>query len=342
MTSIRPIIALFVAGLVALFAHSALSQTSGPNLVGATAEAPQDVRRPTPEIGEIHFRGGYLEQNAAQPGHWFEKKNNGTINYEFFETGSTPQSLIMSGPEGKVTLSIDLGANEVQGKWPGQNSFKTIYKITKVNPMKVAPAAPAPRPQRPTSQSGLAPRDLHMASYKSGRFLRVSANDWEQSTDLGEVFSLRQVGYDEQGLYLRDPMRSLLIMLDPATLKAQVAIDGGVFQPYEMLLEVSDAPQTPIPAQPDGTLSEAERNTCLKTGGIVERAGLLGAQRCTRPYSDGGQVCSDSSQCQGRCRTTPNVPAGSPVTGICQPSDNPFGCFAEVSNGIAGPGLCVD
>ncbi|MEO1554695.1 MAG: hypothetical protein AAFR82_12265, partial [Pseudomonadota bacterium] len=165
---------------------------------------------------------------------------------------------------------------------------------------------------------------------------------WEQSTDLGEVFRLRQVGYDDRAVYLQDTVRSLLIVLEPATMRSRVAIDGGVFQPYEMLLSVSDMAQTPIPPAQDGRLSEAERNTCLKTGGIVERAGLLGAERCTRPFSDAGQVCSDSSQCQGACRTTPNVPAGSPVTGICQPSDNPFGCFAEVMNGIAGPGLCVD
>jgi hypothetical protein len=30
------------------------------------------------------------------------------------------------------------------------------------------------------------------------------------------------------------------------------------------------------------------------------------------------------------------------VTGVCQATDNPFGCFSEVLGGKAGPGLCVD
>ena len=353
MTSFRTIMACFAALLTVIFAQTALSQMAGSPTTGPSAQTgsveqnasqPVDVRRPTPEIGVIHFRGGSLEQNPHQPGHWFEKKNDGTVNYEFFETGSTPQSLLMSGPDGKVMLSVDLGAKEIQGKWPGQPRFKTIYTITKVTPLAVAPPPTVPPvdPQPPANGNAPRPQDLELATYKSGRFARVNANEWEQSTDLGEIYRLRQVGYDNRAVYLLDAMRSLLITLEPARMNSRIAIDGGVFQTYEALTSVSDEAQTPIPPQPGGRLSEAERNTCLKTGGIVERAGLLGAERCTRPYSDGGQVCSDSSQCQGQCRTTPNVPFGTPVTGICQPTDNPFGCFAEVKDGIAGAGLCVD
>ena len=213
-----------------------------------------------------------------------------------------------------------------------------------MTPLAVAPPPTIPPvdPQPPANGNAPRPKDLELATYKSGRFARVNANEWEQSTDLGEIYRLRQVGYDNRAVYLLDAMRSLLITLEPARMNSRVAIDGGIFQTYEALTSVSDEAQTPIPPQPGGRLSEAERNTCLKTGGIVERAGLLGAERCTRPYSDGGQVCSDSSQCQGQCRTTPNVPFGTPVTGICQPTDNPFGCFAEVKDGIAGAGLCVD
>lgn len=365
MTSIRTILAGFSVLIAAIFAQTALSQMAGSSLVGSQDEklqraAPQsvtvqqtaqpavtepvDVGRPTPEIGIIHFRGGQLEQNVDQPGHWFEKKKDGTVNYEFFETGSTPQSLIMSGPDGKVMLSVDLGANEIQGKWPGQSRFKTIYTITDITPLSVAPppVIPPVAPQPPVNSGAPLPRDLQFVEYKSGRFIRSSANDWEQTTSLGDVYRLRQVGYDQNRLYLQDAQRGLLIVLNPGVMQSRVAIDGGVFQPFEALTSVSDIAQTPVPPPTDGRLSEADRNTCLKTGGIVERAGLLGAERCTRPYSDAGQVCSDSAQCEGQCRTTSDVPFGSPVTGICQPSDNPFGCFAEVNNGVAGPGLCVD
>lgn len=90
-------------------------------------------------------------------------------------------------------------------------------------------------------------------------------------------------------------------------------------------------------------LSEADRAACQADGGIVERAGLLGAERCTRPYSDAGKLCTDSGQCEGGCRSDDLSPdSGEPVMGVCQADDNPFGCYTEIVDGRADHAICVD
>lgn len=81
---------------------------------------------------------------------------------------------------------------------------------------------------------------------------------------------------------------------------------------------------------------------CIAKGGSFGPAGLLGADRCTLPYSDAGTVCSDSSQCEGRCYAGDFDAAGYAGKGQCQADDNPFGCNSEIVDGIVQPGLCVD
>lgn len=83
---------------------------------------------------------------------------------------------------------------------------------------------------------------------------------------------------------------------------------------------------------------------CEAGGGIVKRAGMRGAYYCITPFADGGQPCNDSRQCQGRCLASLEGQsfASAAAPGICQADNNPFGCFAEVQNGQAGPALCVD
>lgn len=93
------------------------------------------------------------------------------------------------------------------------------------------------------------------------------------------------------------------------------------------------------------TLSSEQRAACEASGGIVERAGLLGAERCTRTFSDAGSACKSSDDCEGQCRAEPGTePEGflQLAKGVCQANDNPFGCFANVENGTLGPMLCVD
>ncbi len=80
----------------------------------------------------------------------------------------------------------------------------------------------------------------------------------------------------------------------------------------------------------------------MAKGGSYGPAGLLGANRCTLPYSDAGAVCTDSAQCEGQCYAGDFDAAGYEGTGECQATDNPFGCNSEIIGGVVQPGLCVD
>lgn len=339
------------------------------------------VRKPMTEIGIIHFRGGRLVQSTEHFGRWYEKRNNGKINYEFLETDQSPTSIELTGPHGDVMLFVNLEAKTIQGKWPGQ-APKLIYKITGLEKMDVVydpclppakplppcPVAPVPMtpptfPHPPAATPPVdhppvvippvttppvispyvpLPKDLVSASYEGGQFMKVTDTVWQETLHTGESYHFQQVGYDENDLYLYDTSRQAFVALNPASSISRIAVGGAYLTSYKSLTAVSGQQETPIPTHPGGGLSEAEKLACVQSGGFVERAGLLGAERCTRPFSDAGLVCSDSSQCQGQCRTTVGNDAGTPVTGICQANDNPFGCFAEVVNGAAGPGLCVD
>lgn len=84
---------------------------------------------------------------------------------------------------------------------------------------------------------------------------------------------------------------------------------------------------------------------CEAQGGEVRPAGLLGAERCIRPYSDAGRSCADSSECEGRCLATDwtgDETTDNASRGVCEADDNPFGCFAEINGGIVGLAICVD
>ena len=81
---------------------------------------------------------------------------------------------------------------------------------------------------------------------------------------------------------------------------------------------------------------------CAAKGGSYGPAGLLGANRCTLPYSDAGAVCTDSLQCEGQCLAGQYDAAGYSGEGTCQANDNPFGCRSEIIGGEIQPGLCVD
>ncbi|EPX58743.1 hypothetical protein D187_003704 [Cystobacter fuscus DSM 2262] len=65
---------------------------------------------------------------------------------------------------------------------------------------------------------------------------------------------------------------------------------------------------------------------------------------CVIPYADAGKACRDGDDCQGSCRYTADgqPPADAPVTGTCQVSNDPCGCFATVEDGKLQAALCVD
>lgn len=331
------------------------------------AHAEISAHRPNTEIAVIHFRGGRLVQSTEQYGRWFEKRNNGTINYEFFETASTANSFELTGPNGEVKLFIDLAQKVVRGQWPGQTP-KAIYTITKIEkmvliqtphhppvvhppvidppvvhpPVVTPPVMHPPAPPLVINPHGPRPKDLKSATYSGGQFMQVSALVWEESTQNGQSFHYQVVGYDEQSLYLYDASRHTFVTLEPLRKRSNIAVGGGYLTLYQTLTSVSGMQETPLPPTPGGALSAAEKMACVQSGGFVERAGMLGAERCTKPFSDAGLVCTDSGQCQGQCRGTLDTDMGMDVTGVCQATDNPFGCFTEILGGKAGPGLCVD
>ncbi|GLQ20845.1 hypothetical protein ACFFUB_02160 [Algimonas porphyrae] len=338
-------------------------------------------------IDKIQFRGGYLDNSAEQPGRWLEKKNDGTINYEFFETGFNGSVIELQGAEQKVRLRVDLNAKTVLGEWPGHPMAK-IYTVTDVElyeamavpapapapaPVPVPPApptevvighpplagqpapvpepqpvpapipspipAPIPAPQPPVS-SAPSPQALKYAKHATGAFERVSDRAWREITADGPAYHFTVAGSDTESLFLIDPLRDVLIELRPADALVRASVAG---EPLREVFTLTGFEREPVsPPVVEGTLSPAERARCADRGGFVERAGLLGAERCTIRYSDGGQSCTDSSQCEGQCRADVSVPNGAAATGVCQKTDNPFGCFSEVSQGQAGPGLCVD
>ncbi|WP_022953883.1 hypothetical protein [Leucothrix mucor] len=81
--------------------------------------------------------------------------------------------------------------------------------------------------------------------------------------------------------------------------------------------------------------------SCKQQGGTWGKVGLGGFMACTIPTGDAGKSCTDSSECERRCLTGVGEP-GKQVTGQCQSSNQPFGCWAEVLKGVAQPGLCID
>ena len=82
---------------------------------------------------------------------------------------------------------------------------------------------------------------------------------------------------------------------------------------------------------------------CIMQGKAVVAAGMHGMPACIDIYSDGGKVCSDSSECEGRCTTREVVEAGARISGVCQGSGlDRFGCYNQISNGVARPAICVD
>ena len=106
--------------------------------------------------------------------------------------------------------------------------------------------------------------------------------------------------------------------------------------------------------QPEKTLEEAREEAlakidvaaCEAGGGVVRPEGMMGMPRCVTPYGDAGAVCSDASDCEGRCMgddrvTDYDAPPGE-AKGICEANDSPFGCYATIVGGTPDAMLCVD
>ncbi len=91
--------------------------------------------------------------------------------------------------------------------------------------------------------------------------------------------------------------------------------------------------------------SEEERALCEGVGGQVERAGRLGAERCIQDLPDAGEVCTDESECLGRCiieDTDDMPPRGTESKGTCEATDDQFGCTTLVNGGKIEGTICID
>ena len=94
------------------------------------------------------------------------------------------------------------------------------------------------------------------------------------------------------------------------------------------------------------SLAKIDHDACMAEGGEVRQEGMLGLWRCVTPYADAGEICSDRSDCEGRCLgsddvTDYNAPPGE-AAGRCEADDSPFGCYAEINAGAVTATLCVD
>lgn len=91
--------------------------------------------------------------------------------------------------------------------------------------------------------------------------------------------------------------------------------------------------------------TKAERAACRAAGGEVGPGGMLGYDQCVRPYADAGKACMGAEDCEGRCLLSPESDddVGQPTEdGVCQADDSPFGCYAEVDDGVPQFAICVD
>ncbi|RKQ69517.1 hypothetical protein DES40_2318 [Litorimonas taeanensis] len=195
-----------------------------------------------------------------------------------------------------------------------------------------------------------APKSLKVAEYNSGKFIRQNTHNWFEKSNSGVINSFNQIGYDKDSIYLYDPKRRLFVELNIKDKRALSSSEGNLLKPLYPLTRflkdpIPDSPNlTPIEADASepGKLSAVERTQCLTNGGFIERAGMLGYERCTMRYSDGGNICIDSSNCEGKCLASADAANQNAVSGLCQITDNPFGCYAEVVAGTISAALCVD
>lgn len=102
-----------------------------------------------------------------------------------------------------------------------------------------------------------------------------------------------------------------------------------------------------VPGPQDRALTPTARAACIAKGGIVERAGMAGFERCTLRHADAGKACTGKKDCQGRCLLDPRHPqrtlgANAPARGICEATDNHFGCQTLVEKGRNAGTICVD
>jgi len=99
---------------------------------------------------------------------------------------------------------------------------------------------------------------------------------------------------------------------------------------------------SPVGAPASIPLHEMDAGQCQAVGGTMRPVCMMGTVQCVVRYSDAGRTCRDGDDCQGACRAESMSPSQGPVTGRCQATSDPCGCFANVEDGRVDAALCVD
>ena len=299
-----------------------------------------------------HFPCGRFEMVA--PGSWVEYDRNSVHRYAFREVRRDGETVYLREDAIGVDLELNATRRIIMASWPGTARHQ-LYRMHRVeaeprprSPIIVTPVPEPPvRPLLPPKPPVItvAPNNLTKAVYKGGRFEKANTGTglWTQFVHTGAVSTYTQIGYDEDAVYLYDRGRNVLVLLDTKRNMIRESRNGGVITDQYNATEMSATPTlTPRPERPSFALTTKQRMQCLASGGNVEKAGMLGAERCTLSYRDGGQICTDSSQCLGNCVAELAGANQDSASGICQRTDNPFGCYALVENGRTGSAICTD
>lgn len=345
--------------------------TLSPNVLNlfVVKASAQTVSSSMVPIQKIDFDGGSLVQVDKNRGIWTEYDFRGTPRYNFETLTYSAPRLRLRGLSGNVQLLVNTQTKTISGEWPGHPMAK-LYDVKSVQfdtVGKVVPSLPSgpsvetgvetirpvytpPGKERPQSAIRLTAQNLGMAEYDGGKFFRVAGEQWLENAKDGRLNRYNKIGSDKDSVFLYDASRKYLVALNVRDRMARVSEDGQMMRGLYPLTNLARSNRgggvpggnaTPIPDQ-EGKMSAIERTQCLTKGGFIERAGLLGYERCTMRYNDGGNICIDSSNCQGKCLATPQDAQTNAVSGLCQKTDSPFGCYAEVVAGKVGPAICVD
>ena len=294
-----------------------------------------------------HFNGGRFELTG--PLTWSEYARNGTHRYTFREVSRDGSSIYLREDNISVSLQINTASRVITGEWPGV-ARHTIYNITRMEaeprtggPLIVKPPT-APQPPVSTIVTG---NNIMSAEYQNGRFDKIGSSSWGEVDENGRASNYSELGHDRFSVFLYDTTRDAFVEINTRRKMIRSSRAGGALKDTNAITglsaeKVGPKPPTTVPQSPGKRLSPLKRVECLASGGKIERAGIVGGERCTRPYVDGGQSCTDGDQCQGNCVADLDAAEKTNVSGTCQIDDNPFGCFVTVENGQTGPGLCVD
>lgn len=86
-----------------------------------------------------------------------------------------------------------------------------------------------------------------------------------------------------------------------------------------------------------------EEQACAEAGGIIKRVCMPKIPICIKQYSDAGQPCRDSAECEGECLVRGAfVSAGENAVGVCRTDNIPCGCTQSLKLGVATVVLCQD